>query len=63
MKTALLEAYRADDRELTRRMRAMRKTIIQHDVAAWANAFLEELAAERTHAKAVRPVRSVTAPS
>ena len=27
MKAALLEAYRADDRDLTRRMRAMRKTI------------------------------------
>ena len=44
MKAALLEAYRADDRETTRRMRAMRKTIIQHDVAAWARGFLDGLA-------------------
>ena len=27
MKAALLEAYRADEKELTRRMRAMRKTV------------------------------------
>jgi trehalose 6-phosphate synthase len=56
MKAALLEAYRASDRELTRRMRAMRKTILQHDVAAWAKDFLEGLAATRpSHGKQVRP--------
>ncbi|MCW2794649.1 trehalose-6-phosphate synthase [Nocardioides sp.] len=58
MKAALLEAYQADDRELGRRMRAMRKTISQHDVAAWADSFMAELAAVRpTHGKAVRPAR------
>ena len=40
MKAALLAAYQADDQELTRRMRAMRKQVIQHDVAAWADSFM-----------------------
>ena len=58
MKSALLEASRAQSRDLTRRMRAMRKTVIQHDVAAWADSFLEELSAVRpSHGKAVRPVK------
>ena len=43
MKSALLEAYRAEPKELTRRMRAMRKTISQHDVKAWAASFMTEL--------------------
>jgi trehalose 6-phosphate synthase len=56
MKAALLEAYRANDRELTRRMKAMRKTIRQHDVAAWARGFLDGLAeAVPDHGKTVRP--------
>jgi len=56
MKAALMEAWNAPARDLTRRMRAMRKTIIQHDVAAWADSFLEELAAVRpSHGKTVRP--------
>ena len=56
MKAALMEAWNATARDLTRRMRAMRKTIIQHDVAAWADSFLEELAAVRpSHGKTVRP--------
>jgi trehalose 6-phosphate synthase len=58
MKSALLQAYRATERETTRRMRAMRKTIISHDVAAWARDFLEGLAdAGSSHAKQVRPPR------
>jgi trehalose 6-phosphate synthase len=58
MKAALLEASRAQSRDLTRRMRAMRRTVIQHDVAAWADSFLEDLAAVRpSHGKAVRPVK------
>ncbi len=58
MKSALLEAYKAEGRDLTRRMKAMRKTIIQHDVAAWADSFLEELAAVRpSHGKTVRPAK------
>jgi trehalose 6-phosphate synthase len=44
MKTALLEAFRAEPKDLTRRMKAMRRTVRQHDVAAWADAFMSELA-------------------
>ena len=59
MKSALLEAYQADDKDLTRRMKAMRKTIQKHDVAAWADAFMSELAAvsHSSHAKTVRPAK------
>ncbi len=57
MKSALLEAYQAPPKELTRRMRAMRKTIRQHDVAAWAASFMDELSdVDGTrHLKSVRP--------
>ena len=56
MKSALLEAYHADDRETNRRMKAMRKTVLANDVVAWANSFLEGLSAERpSHGKQVRP--------
>jgi trehalose 6-phosphate synthase len=58
MKSALLEAYRADAREEARRMKALRKTVIQHDVAAWADAFLAELAIDHpAHDKALRAAR------
>lgn len=58
MKSALLEAYRADPRELNRRMKAMRKTVIQNDVAAWANAFIEAMASVLPdHGKTVRPAK------
>ncbi|WP_148611548.1 alpha,alpha-trehalose-phosphate synthase (UDP-forming) [Nocardioides rubriscoriae] len=59
MKSALLEAYQSDEKDLTRRMKAMRKTIRQHDVAAWADSFMAELAtfSHSTHAKTVRPAR------
>ena len=36
MKAALLEAYHAEPEETARRMRAMRKTVVENDVAAWA---------------------------
>jgi trehalose 6-phosphate synthase len=59
MKSALLEAYRADEKELTRRMRAMRKTVRNHDVAAWADSYMTELAlVGASHGKTVKPVRS-----
>ncbi|GGO76871.1 putative alpha,alpha-trehalose-phosphate synthase [Nocardioides deserti] len=58
MKSALLEAYRADDKETRRRMKAMRKTVTQHDVAAWADAFMNDLAeVPGSHGKAVRPAK------
>ncbi len=43
MKSALLEAYRAEPKELSRRMKAMRRQIAQHDVKAWADSFMTEL--------------------
>ncbi len=58
MKSSMLEAYAADEKELTKRMRAMRKTIRQHDVAAWADSFMSELAdVDNTHAKPVKPAK------
>ncbi len=58
MKSALLEAYRADEKEVTKRMKAMRRTVSQNDVAAWADSFLAELTAIRpSHGKTVRPAR------
>jgi trehalose 6-phosphate synthase len=58
MKTALLEAYQADGKELTRRMKAMRKQVIQHDVVAWAESFMSELSGnQNTHGKATRPAK------
>ncbi len=43
MKDALLAAYEADDKELTKRMKAMRKQVRQHDVQAWAKEFMAAL--------------------
>jgi len=59
MKSALLEAYQADHREQTRRMKAMRKTVATNDIDAWANSFLTELAnVPALHGKAVRPAKT-----
>jgi trehalose 6-phosphate synthase len=57
MKAALLEAYEADPKEVARRMRAMRKTISQNDVKAWAKSFMTELedVSGVEHQKTVRP--------
>jgi trehalose 6-phosphate synthase len=56
MKSALLEAYQADHREQTRRMKAMRKTVATNDIDAWAASFLGELAeVSQPHGKRVRP--------
>lgn len=58
MKATMLEAYQADEKDLARRMRAMRKTVRENDVDNWAGAFLDELhSIQHTHAKAVRPAR------
>ncbi|HQR26990.1 MAG TPA: trehalose-6-phosphate synthase [Nocardioides sp.] len=43
MKAALLEASRAGPREKSRRMRAMRRQVMEHDVRRWADTFLSEL--------------------
>ncbi|WP_307785733.1 alpha,alpha-trehalose-phosphate synthase (UDP-forming) [Nocardioides luteus] len=59
MKAALLEAYEAEPKELTRRMRAMRKQVAARDVRHWADTFLEELAAvPGNHNKSVLPPSS-----
>jgi trehalose 6-phosphate synthase len=56
MKAALLAAAKADPRDRQRRMRAMRKTVRQADVAAWAKAFLDELDDVRPpHGKKLKP--------
>ncbi len=56
MKAALLDAARAQPRDRQRRMRAMRKTVKQADVAAWATAFLDELDDVRPpHGKKLKP--------
>jgi len=58
MKAQMLEAYQADEKDLTRRMKAMRKTVAENDVNNWASNFLTELSAVRTsHAKHVRPAK------
>ncbi|WP_372734892.1 trehalose-6-phosphate synthase [Nocardioides sp.] len=44
MKAALLEAYHAQDSELKRRMKAMRRQVSTNDVTAWADNFLNTLA-------------------
>lgn len=45
MKEAMLAAYNADEKDVKRRMRAMRRTIAKHDVEAWATRFMTELEA------------------
>jgi trehalose 6-phosphate synthase len=58
MKQAILTAMNADPRDLARRMRAMRKTVAEHDVKDWARRFLSVLAdAKPAHHKQLRPSR------
>ena len=58
MKSALLGAYAADEKDRSKRMRAMRKTVSHNDVAAWADSFMTALADVRDeHKKTVRPAR------
>jgi trehalose 6-phosphate synthase len=56
MKAKMIEAWHADPKELARRMRAMRRTVADHDVSHWASTFLDALTAGRPrHDKKVRP--------
>jgi trehalose 6-phosphate synthase len=58
MKATIVEAIDADPRELTRRMKAMRKTVSDHDVNDWATSFLNTLRQVKpTHHKHLRPAR------
>ena len=43
MKATLLEATQASQRELARRMRAMRRIVTEHDIDAWARDFIDAL--------------------
>jgi trehalose 6-phosphate synthase len=56
MKDALLEAIQASPRENARRMKAMRRHVVDHDIDHWATAFLDELTTNReAHDKKLRP--------
>lgn len=58
MKAQMLAAYVADPKDLSRRMRAMRRTVAENDVSHWASTFLDDLTAPRpAHDKQLRPVR------
>ena len=47
MKNALRDAHDADPKDLGRRMRAMRRTVLENDVTRWAQRFLDELTSVR----------------
>ncbi len=58
MKESIVEALRSTARERSRRMRAMRKTVVEHDVNDWATGFLDELSHTKPmHKKHVQPAR------
>jgi trehalose 6-phosphate synthase len=59
MKNAVLHAMSAQPRDLARRMRAMRKTVKDHDVADWADQFMGRLSEVRpAHHKRLMPSHS-----
>ena len=56
MKATILAAMHAKPRDLARRMRAMRKTVKEHDVVTWADEFMGRLSEVRpTHHKRLNP--------
>ncbi len=55
MKDAIMTAVRADPSEQSKRMKAMRKTVAEHDVTTGQRTFLDALAGTPTAAQAVRP--------
>jgi trehalose 6-phosphate synthase len=58
MKDAILEAIHAAPGDLTKRMRAMRRTVREHDVKDWARKFLDALSdVKPSHDKHVQPAR------
>src|SRR5699024_6712436 len=59
MKSALLQAIGASDRTANRRMRAMRKTVNDNDIDAWASKFLGDLSeVQEPHNKKTRPAQA-----
>jgi trehalose 6-phosphate synthase len=60
MKATILQALSAYNRELRRRMRAMRRTVIEHDVNDWAADFMTALSkVDHEHRKRTRPAHPV----
>ena len=58
IKSAILQAMAAEPKELSKRMRAMRKTLSEHDVSDWASKFLRTLRETKPlHHKQLRPAR------
>jgi trehalose 6-phosphate synthase len=56
VKDAIRDALHADEKDLARRMRTMRKTIKAADITAWARSFLQEMDIVRSaHGKALLP--------
>ncbi len=47
LKRTLLEAVRMEPREATRKMRSMRRHLVEHDVDRWASSFLSALSGEQ----------------
>jgi len=57
LKQQMLQAINASPREISRRMKALRRQVMENDIDRWANDFLTELARQREHhGKAMRPV-------
>ncbi len=57
LKTALVDAVRADPRDQAKRMRAMRAYVRNHTIEHWADNFLGELSSIHPHhGKSLRPV-------
>ncbi len=55
MKDTLVEAATAPPKEKHRRMRAMRRQVMENDVRRWADAFLDELLYDGEHDPSLRP--------
>ncbi|WP_229054848.1 trehalose-6-phosphate synthase [Aeromicrobium sp. Leaf350] len=54
MKQAMLDAIKAEPKEQSRRMKGLRKQVMENDIDQWANDFLSDLA-PATHTKRIRP--------
>jgi trehalose 6-phosphate synthase len=52
LKEAMARALEPSPKEQRRRMRAMRKQVREHDISAWASAFLNDLGGKTAHALA-----------
>jgi len=58
MKASILQAVHSEPRELARRMKALRRTVAEHDVTDWATRFLDALRQVMpVHHKHLRPAQ------